>query len=367
MPSRSVHAPLACDLMVSVEPPRAASILLRRMPHGLPFLVAVALLVSACSEAPEEVARTPRPSPESASATTPRPDRVSAAGAPRVPLEQVQDFLVRTGSPDWLAVGFGSLWVKRDDGSVLRVGPDGQVMATIEAGPIQSQPLCQGIGVSEESVWACREGTMFRIDPTTNSVTDLVRIPKLADQGRLISRAGLLWVLVRDGDRLVGLAEDGQVERTIRLGTFCTDLGTGESDLLWVACSYEGLLLRVDPEAGEVTGRVKLPNATSVSVAVNAWVNYAEGLARVDPESLEIEAVYDIDMDVYGSVWASADEVWVRTDGGPFLTEIDPDSGEVVRVVESRALPSGGDVVRYAGRLWATAFDDSAVVGLDPP
>lgn len=269
--------------------------------------------------------------------------------------------MVRTDSPDWLAVGFGSLWVKRDDGSVLRLGPDGRELASTAAGPFQG-PVCQGIGVSDKSVWACAgAGTLVRIDPETNRVADTVRIPKLTDQGRLVSRAGLIWVLVGDGNQLVGLSEDGRAERTIRLGTFCTDLGSGSSNLLWVACAYEGVLLRVDPEAGDVTGQVKLPKATSVSVADDAWVSYGKGLARVDPNSLEVEAVYDL----YGAAWASEDEVWVRTDGGPFLTEIDPESGEVVRIFEARHLPSGGDVVRYAGKLWATAFDDAAVVRLD--
>ena len=230
-------------------------------------------------------------------------------------------------SPDWLAEGFGSLWVKRDNGAVERMSQDGDVVATIDADIFQ-QPVCQGIGVSDTAVWACATGgTLIRIDPATNEF-QTVDVPKINEQGRLTSSGGSLWVLTGDGDRLEGLTDRGRVTETIDLGTYCTDTAESTDDgVLWVICSYDGLALRVDLEAGKVTGRVAdLPNATSVSVAGDVWVGYGEGLARVDVDSLEV--LNTLPLEVL-AVRATEHGVWVRGTADDFLTLVDVVTGEL--------------------------------------
>ena len=265
-------------------------------------------------------------------------------------------------SPDWLAEGFGSLWVKRDNGAVERISPDGDVVATIDANIFQ-QPVCQGIGVSDTAVWACATGgTLIRVDPATNKF-QAVDVPKVNEQGRLTSSGGLLWVLTGDGDRLEGLTDRGQVIETIDLGTFCTDTADSAADgLLWVVCSYDGLALRVDLEAGKVTGRVAdLPNATSVSVAGDVWVGYGAGLARVEATSLEVLDTLPLEV---LAVRATDHGVWVRGTADDFLTLVDAVTGELTTRLAALDLTSGGDVIELDGRLWATAVDDGLLVRL---
>lgn len=265
-------------------------------------------------------------------------------------------------SPDWLTAGFGSLWVKSDNGAVARVSPDGEVEATIDA-EIFEQPVCQGIGVSDTAVWACATGgTLIRIDPATNEFTT-VDVPKINEQGRLTSSGGLLWLLTGDGDKLQGLTDTGEVSATIELGTFCTDVSdTAAGGVLWVACAYKGLALRVDLEAGKVTGRVRgLPMATSVTADGDVWVGYERGLARIAPESLKVLGTEPLEV---GSIRAADERVLVRGPGATALAVIDSTSDEVTTSWGASDLPSPGDVIEVDGRLWATAYDDNLLVRL---
>jgi hypothetical protein len=78
----------------------------------------------------------------------------------------VQARLELTGGPDHLAAA-GSLWVRKDDGTVLRIDPDDTTeIATITT----SDGLCQGLGADDVAVWSCTDDGVARIDPATNEV-----------------------------------------------------------------------------------------------------------------------------------------------------------------------------------------------------
>ncbi len=325
---------------------------------GSSMLLIAAL--GACSSAPEPTQDEPKPK---ATPTAPAPSAVD-----RVQLKKVEDVRVELESPDWLASGFGSLWVKRDDGAVVRLSSKGKVQATIDA-DIYQPPVCQGLGVTADAVWACAtEGTIIRIDPETNDVVAKVEVPKVNEQGRLVSFGSQVWLLTGDGDRLTGISEEtNQVGDSIELGSFCTESAdTITGSTLWVACASEGVLLRVDLEKKKVTGKVTdLPLATSVSVGEDVWVGFEKGLARIDPSSLDVTMLQEAVSP--NRVRAIGDHVWVREEGGEaFLSRIDASSAEVGQVVVADDLPSGGDVLELDGVVWASAYDDGTVVRLTP-
>jgi hypothetical protein len=322
---------------------------------------AVLVALASCTSSPNDTKPTeeePKVTP-----TAPAPSRVD-----RVQLTKVEDARVELDSLDWLESGFGSLWAKHDDGSVVRLSPKGKVQATIDA-DIYQPPVCQGLGVSEDAVWACAtEGRIIRIDPKTNDVAATIEVPKINDQGRLVSSGDQVWLLTGDGDQLTGISEEtNELGDPIDLGTFCTETADHiEEDTLWVACASDGVLLRVDLEARKVTGKVTdLPLATSVSVGEDVWVGFEKGLARIDPSSLDVTMLQEAV--IPDRVRAVGDHVWVREAGGEaFLSRIDATTAEVVQVIAANDLPSGGDVIEFRGAVWASAYDDGTIVRLTP-
>ncbi len=289
--------------------------------------------------------------PTEAAVTEPAlPEAIPVKGAKSFDLSDrlVREFEIPAG-PDWLVDAFGSLWVARDDGIVVRIDPEaGEVEAEIsESSP--ARPLCQGIGAGEEEIYSCPPGadSITRIDPATNEIAGELKVEKLPDQGRLITAAGQLWLLTDSGA--------------------AAEL-TGGEDTVWAMCPLDGQLLRVDAAGGEVTGALALGGAANASVSRSVWVGFEGGVAQVDPDSLEVEAVYEVYPRIGGSLFATPDAVWVREEAGSsdehFLTLIDPEAQRIVETIEAPDLQSGGDVVVIGDSVWATAYDDQALVEL---
>jgi hypothetical protein len=108
-----------------------------------------------------------------------------------------------------------------------------------------------------------------------------------------------------------------------------------------------------------------LPRAIALGDAL--WVGFTDGVAQMDPDSLEVLAVYEASPGVGGAVFAGEDEVWVREEGGAFLVRIDAEEQAITERIEAPRLPSGGDVIVIGDSLWATAYDDQALVQLSLP
>lgn len=279
----------------------------------------------------------------------------------RVPVaERVESRFEIIGGPDWLAEADGSLWVKVDDGRVVRIDPaTNQVVAEIQAG--SDSEICQGIGAGDGEVWTCDEQDIVRIDPATNEVAARVAVDKFYDSGQIPVAFNHAWVLADDGSVLVGVRDDA-VDVEIDLGVRCIGIAAGE-DALWAACLEDGTAIRIDPETGEVTDRIPgLEGARFISVdAGNVWVGYSGGVAVIDAATTEVVGVTDGPLAQSGSLAASDGGVWVRRPGS--LRRVDED----LEVVEEVVIPeeSGGSVIVAFGSIWTSAYDDAVVYRLD--
>jgi len=339
------------------------------------LLAATTFLIGGCSDDSEE-GTTTEPSIAAAadSSETVLPEPIPVGDAARVRLDdRLQREIQTTDEPDWMVEAFKSLWTIRGNGDVLRIDPgNGRVIATIENPFGFKPPLCQGIGASKDSIWACPAngnppGTVVRIDPERNEVISKLSTRKLPEQGRLISTADRLWLLTGAGDTLTGVSlKTERPASELELESECSEIASQPPDeeSLWVLCPADGLVLRVDPTIPEVTGELELDGAEHASVAGDIWVAFDEGIAQVDPESLEVKSVYDIAALFGGSIYATEDEVWVREEGGNFLTRIDPDGERIVETIQAPKLPAGGDVIVIGDSVWATAYDQSTIVEL---
>jgi DNA-binding beta-propeller fold protein YncE len=264
------------------------------------------------------------------------------------------------GGPGWLAAGAGSVWVKLDDGTVVRIDPEtDEQVAEIE---VYRLGLCQGLGADDHAVWTCRDRDLVRIDPDRNEVAATIPVDKVAEQGHLPVADGKVWVLTGDGSALVGVADD-EVQDEIDLGeAHCQDVAALE-DSLWAVCLPEGLVLRVDLAAGEVTDRVELAQPRAIAAAPGrVWVAYADGVAAIAPDTAEVVGTADASAGTNHSMAADEDAVWVR--GGEFLQRIDAETFEVEQI--SAPEQGGGEALVAFGSIWATAYDEATLYRLSP-
>jgi hypothetical protein len=322
----------------------------RRSWTGLAGLV-LAMSLAACS--PAEV-------PSVSTITTQMP-ATTPADAVATPIDaRVESRLVMAGGPDWLAASAGSLWIKKDDGTVVRIDPgDTTRIASITV----ADALCQGIGADEKAVWSCTDGGVVRIDPATNKIAATVNVQKTYGQGQIPVAFGRAWVLVGDGSKLAGIARD-TVDVMIELGTRCTELAAS-AEALWAACPTGGMALRIDPGSAAVTARIPgLADARSIAVADHVWAGFAGGLARIDEASARVTGVADAAPGPGGAITATSGDVWVRT-AGRFLRRVDAGN---LAVLEELHAPegSGGSVVTAYDSVWATAYDDAVLYQIAP-
>ncbi len=89
-------------------------------------------------------------------------------------------------------------------------------------------------------------------------------------------------------------------------------------------------------------------------------MGYGEGLARVDANSLEVLDTLPLEV---LAVRATEQGVWIRGTADDFLTLVDAVDSVATRMA-APDLTSGGDVIEFDGRLWATAVDDGLLVRL---
>ncbi len=306
---------------------------------------------------------------ESSSSTTGSP--VTSAPATSLPAPDPADPAVvpvndRTevrfdlpGGPDPIAVAAGALWVKRDDGFVVRIDPEtDQVVAEIEV----AEGLCQGLGAGEEAVWACDERDLARIDPVTNEVAATVPVDKIGEQVHIPVAFDHAWVLTGDGRVLVGVADD-EVDVEIDLGLRCSQLTAAPPVGLWASCLTEDAAVLIDLEAEAVTVRVDgLTDTRAIAASEDVvWVSYDLGVAQLDVATGEVLGVADAPTGVGGGLAATADSLWARSGG--FLRLVDPGTLEVVEEIVAPE-ESGGSVLVAFGSVWATAYDDAVLYRL---
>ncbi len=107
-----------------------------------------------------------------------------------------QSIHVGTNSVTGLAVGAGSVWATSEEGRLIRIEPGPRpVIQTIDVGS-----GAEFVAFGEGAVWTANfvDGTVSRIDPRTNRVTETTRVG--AAQA-IAAGAGSAWVSVAGGTR----------------------------------------------------------------------------------------------------------------------------------------------------------------------
>ena len=195
--------------------------------------------------------------------------------------------------------------------------------------------------------------------------------------GSLAVGEGAVWVLGLEDSTLSRIdPETKTVVKRFRLRHAPTDIAAG-AGAVWV--KGDGRLARIDPDTGEATRTVKLPDTGDYpgdlpfqnwgfpQVAVGAgavWaINDDRTVSRIDPDSGRRVARIVVDA---ATVAAGKEGVWfISGDDTRAVTRIDPGTNRVGQTIPVGAQNLSGVAVG-AGHVWATAEGDGVVWRIDP-
>lgn len=276
---------------------------------------------------------------------------------------------VRVDDGDGLALTNGALWVKTDDGRVVRVNPStnrvtGEVRVDTSTDP---STYCQGIAAVRGAVWACSatgsSTDVAEVDTSTLAVTRRARVDKVFDQLSMPSAAGKLWVLSDNGTQVTQLDEATAEMTATPLGTRCLQLAAA-GDLLVATCATQSVVLLVEPRTGKVTGRTTLPEPRLAAVLGDeVWVDTAKGLTRLRKD-LSVAATYpSLSAGLGGDLVAAAGAIWVRAGNGT-ITKIDATTGAPLERITPEVNLTPGSLLVTNDSIWTTSSDDGLLYRL---
>ena len=359
--------------------PSARAVTARRLSmSGTATAACCVVLVACTSGAPRESATA------SAGTFVPAPPTRSRAPTPTASPDllgaRTQTDLSVPGGPEWPIGAFGSLWLVTPDSdkpSVTRVDPATNVItASVPVG----SGLCQALGSTGDSIWACARDGLVRIDPETTEITARVEFPIAQYFGYLPYGAGSLWVLTGQVEFLNKLVRVDPVKErvvdTYELDFDATWMSYGE-DALWLSDTAAGKLWRFDPATGDMSehrsGLVEpgpsAIGAGSIWLAVNASRDSRPAptdvtLLRISVATGDVEAEFMTGGSIFdGMIHAGEDAVWVRATK-PFLSRIDPTTNQVTDAFDASRL--GGSVTVAYGSVWVTSYPLNRVWRLTP-
>jgi virginiamycin B lyase len=216
-----------------------------------------------------------------------------------------------------LASGFGSIWVPvcGKKSALVRIDvAKNVIVATLPVSPAGPEG---GITTSDDSVWMVtnQNGTLDRIDPSTNRVQQEISIPP-GSYNPLFSN-GVVWVTgVERGVLTAVEAATGRVLESVQVGRRPRFLAAGAGSI-WTLNQGDGTVSRVDE------------NGRKVVATIDAGI----------PGS-------------GGDIGYGAGSVWPTVFGVP-LTRIDVQTNSVV----SQWVGKGGDSLRCGfGSIWITDY-----------
>jgi virginiamycin B lyase len=156
-----------------------------------------------------------------------------------------------------LAFGFGSLWIPVCGKKPSLVQVDVHENAVIATLPVPAVEAEGGITTSTDSVWLVtdKNGTLSRIDPSTNSVRQKVSIPP--GSYNPIFSSGIVWVTGVERGVLTAVdASTGSVLDSVPVGSKPRFLTAGGSSI-WTLNQGDGSVTRVDEKSRKVLASIQ--------------------------------------------------------------------------------------------------------------
>jgi virginiamycin B lyase len=294
---------------------------------------------------------------------------------PRWPLESLP-IIARISvpnAPDWLAMGFGSVWVVNyRPASVVRIDPSTNRVLT--AIPLAGDG-CLGIAIAWGMVWVpdCTNHTVVKIDPVTNAIAQLIPVDFHADdEGAFAISDSSLWLFATDSLASAAMLlrvdpNGGRVLARIPVGPGSYVAGA-DSGALWVSSTHGATIVRVDPGTNTVVSRTPVPVRPKFLTVGRGgvWVLHQQtgSVTHIDSRSGQVVATIAAGVPTpWGDISTGAGAVWVSVNGVP-VTRIDPASNTVTHQF---AGGSGADAIRFGfASLWVSDHEHGEVWRIDP-
>ncbi len=280
---------------------------------------------------------------------------------PRLPLDDlpVTARVDLPSSADWMAFGFGSVWIVNYRPSRLsRVdATTNRLTADIPLG----RNGCLGVVVALERIWVptCGDGVVNEIDPATDSIVRRIAAPiKTGREGAVAFADGALWI----PDNLSDSSSASVARLDLRSGVIQRHVSTGKrADVVvagfgsvWVSSSAENVVTRIDAATNQVLARIPVGRSPKFMAAGEGavWVQnrYDGSVSRIDPATnREVARIAAWAPTLAGDIAAGGGAVWLSVNGMP-VTRIDPNTNAVTHQYVGG---DGIDAIRWgAGALW---------------
>ena len=261
---------------------------------------------------------------------------------------------VPTGkAPCGAAAGFGGLWVANDgSGTLVRIDPRRN---RVDRRIVVGRGACT-VAVGAGAIWIARyrPDELVRVDARTGSVRDVAAGHWAAD---VAVAAGSVWVSAHDEGTVTPFDPSTlDVVSTIRVGGHPTGLAA-RNGLVWVGGGGSDTWVSTIDPASERATRIEVGSEAPAWFARgtgDVWVTTAgKSIVRLDAGTHAVEATIAIPRTPAGAA-AARGHIWVADKERSTLTEIDPATDEVARVVDAGP---GAYAVRAAfGSLWVTSY-----------
>jgi streptogramin lyase len=284
----------------------------------------------------------------------------------QIPIASLKPEVELDAAPEWIGVTDLLLVPNAATGTMDRLDPKTNKITEPVAGVTKP---CGGVVSAFGSAWVptCADQSLLRIDPKKWEVQ--AKIATGVGTARLMLAAGAdsIWIFSDSRTTLSRVDPDqNNVVTEIRLPAGCASLAFGES-ALWAACPSEDRVLRINPQTNLVEKRIEVaarPRALALGEG-SIWVLCEkEGkVDRIDPKTNKVSKSIELGVPgASGEIAVGLGSVWVTLDGFP-LTRIDPQTEKVVQQFWG---PGGGAVQIGANALWLSNTHEGTLWRLDP-
>jgi YVTN family beta-propeller protein len=273
------------------------------------------------------------------------------------------------GDPDWLGIGFGSVWVSvPKNNEVVRINPKtNAIEARIKVG----EEPCYGIGVGERYVWVlnCKSQSLTRIRPQDNTVdrVSLVHVAPHGEGGIAIKKDAVWYVSNEDGHSSTLVEFNKRTRKKLSVGADSVVVNSGFGSI-WITSSGEGKVYRVDPKRHRIIARITVaasPRFTTVGEGAVWVLSQSDGsVSRIDPATNTVIASIAANVPgAGGDIASGGGYIWVAASGTPVM-RIDPRSNQVV---DQYGNYKGADAIRFGfGAVWVSDHVKGDLWRIDP-